>query len=211
MSTTPPTNKFDTNTVQRFRDSRPDEVAEARRFKSDSLTSTKNPYQRMPSRRDLPSSIEGRANFAMDCLVSRDQKGGPPRVAICRSTPQWVSDLVNRSSGPSGMTGQWRQNFVHESLQMIGAKAPPSVATADDLDTLRKWEQAPGKDGYVQAAKRVLTDWDEEEMLKMAQLFERYEVYAQVYEGLMQAGYDGRLYSLPLLRAMHRRETNREG
>jgi hypothetical protein len=93
---------------------------------------------------------------------------------------------------------------------MIGAKAPPSVATADDLDMLRKWEQAPGKKQYVRAAKRVLTDWDEEEMLKMAQLFERYEVYAQVYEGLMQAGYDGRLYSLPLLRAMHRRETNRE-
>lgn len=202
----PPTNKFDADTVQKFRESRPDAVVESRRFENDSLTSSEHPYQRMPSRRDVPDTIQGRAEMAADCLVFKET--APPRVVVSRATPQWVSDLVNRSVGPSQISEQWRQKFVHESLQMIGAKAPPSVATADDLNTLRKWEQAPGKKEYVGMAKELLTDWSEKEMLEMAQLIERYEVYTQVYEGLTQAGYDGRLYDLSLLRAMHRRETS---
>lgn len=204
-SKNPPANKFDTDTVSRFYESRPDSVGDAGRFRQFSLTSTTNPHKVLPTRRDLPHSVPGRAEFADDCIVWKGEHS-PPRIELCRSTPQWVADLLNRSTRNGIFSDSWRQQFVVESIQMISAKAPPSVASpSESKDDLKDWETSTGRGIYKDWAKSVLTGWKTREMVEMAQLFERYEVYAQVYQGLLEAGYDGRLYDLPRLRAMHRR------
>jgi hypothetical protein len=202
------TEQFNTENISELIDSQPGEVRDEHgRFQSDSLTATSNPYRRLTSRRDVPESVSDRAGLALTCLVLKhddDHDGRNERVVICNATPQWVSDLVNRSTGPSGLTKKWRQRFVYESLRMINATSPPSVAESDDLEKLREWEDAKGKRSYVERARKMLGSFDEETLLSLAQKIERWEVYMQVYDGLVDAGYDGRLYDMRQLKGAHR-------
>lgn len=173
-------------------------------FERKSLSSSENPYSRLPARRKAPPGIRKKAAFAASYLMLEGRKGSE-RVVICQSTPQWVADVVNRAADPNGVVDEHRQRLAYESLKMIGAGSPPSVATADDLETLRKWEHSTkGKRRYVRRARMMLDSPTEKQLLQVAQRLERFEIYFQVFNQL-QENYDGSLYDLDRTDRVHSR------
>lgn len=208
----PPTNDFSVESVQWFRDSRYDHIDDQGRFKRDSLTSTPHPYQRLPSRQDVPDSIRARAELAHRCMITEgggryDAEGNKrrERIVICQSTPQWVADLLNRVG--EGIIDWWRQRFVYESLKMIKAGAPPSIGRASGMKDLKDWRESPrDRERYVRRAKQIIPDASKKTTLALAQRLERFEVYFQVYEQLQQPPYDGRLHDMNYLSKMHQRQ-----
>lgn len=151
-------------------------------------------------RREVSPKIRKRAKLAASFLLM-EGRGANERVVICQSTPQWVCDVVNRSADVNGVVDQWRQKFAFESLKMVRAGSPPSVATSDNLDDLRAWEGATdAKRRYVEKARTMLESPSETQLLQTAQRFERFEVYFQVYETLEDAPYDGSLYDIERVR-----------
>jgi len=205
----PPKNKFDTDVVSSFRESRAGSISEKGRFERDSLTSTETTYRRVPSSREVPDQMQDRADFALQCMIL-EGKDSSARVVICKSTPQWVSDLVNTCTDPSGVCDEWRQRFIHEALKMIRSGSPPSVARSDSFSTLKSWARSTsGKKRYIDAAEKIMSeDRDRKEVLSLAQRLECIDVYYQVYSALDGPFYDGRLYDIGQLRRMHRRETS---
>lgn len=171
-------------------------------FERQSLSSSENPYARLPARRKAPPKMRKKATYAATYLMLEGRKGSE-RIVICQSTPQWVADIVNRAADPNGVVDEHRQRLVYESLKMIGAGSPPSVASADDLEVLRKWEHSTkGKRRYVRRARMMMDSPSEKELLQMAQTLERYEVYFQVFEQLKE-NYDGSLYDMNRTRRVH--------
>lgn len=176
------------------------EHRDAGTFSKDSLTTGEKPYKRLPMRREVPPKLKKKAALAISFLLL-EGRGSNERVVICRSCPQWAADLVNRSADENGVVDQWRQKFVFESLKMIRAGSPPSVATSDNLDDLRNWENSTkGKRKYVEAARDLLKSPSEKQLLQTGQRLERFAVYSQVYQQLEQDPYDGALYDMDRVR-----------
>lgn len=151
-------------------------------------------------RREVPPSMKKKAGLAASFLLL-EGRGNSERVVICQSTPQWAADAINRAADENGIVDSWRQKFAFESLKMIRAGSPPSVATSDDLDDLRQWENStPGKRRYVDTAREVLQSPSERQLLKTGQRLERFEVFFQVWSQLEESAYDGSLYDLDRIR-----------
>ena len=172
-------------------------------FQRHSLTSGDHPYRKLSSRRFASPKVRKRASLA-STFLSMQGHGENERVIITMSTPLWVADLVNRSGDKDGAVDRWRQRFVVESLKMISAGSPPSVANADDPDELRDWaEGSSERSKFIESAKEMIgVDADEENVtvLRMAQRLERFEVYFQVFEQLQEDAYDGAMYDATRVR-----------
>jgi hypothetical protein len=169
-------------------------------FSEDSLTTGDEPYKRLPMRREVPPGMKKKAGLAASFLLLEGH-GTSERVVICQSTPQWAADIINRAADEDGIVDSWRQKFAYESLKMIRAGSPPSVATTDSLDKLRNWENAsPGKRKYVEVAREMLESPSERQLLKTGQRLERFEIYFQVWSQLEEDGYDGSMYDLQRIR-----------
>ena len=161
-------------------------------FQKGSITRTGRPYELLLSRREVPERIQDRATFALGYIMERSDKRKSQHT-ICMATPLWVSDTINRSSCPLGITDQWRSQACVNALRMIHTRTSPSQTYDPSEKDMKSWDGRTSSTRYRDQAKDLGVSKDASR--RIGYLIERMETYVQVKSTLTMAGYNGRPYS----------------